>query len=454
MSALLTVSTVGTVTPNPGGQLGFATDWTHPIIALEGGWNSGKSFIGGRKMLTLHIWNAIDSSGQPTFVRSVVVAPTRQNIYDFCVPHLEDALTAAGLSFEIRLSKDDIILHDLGTQRKPSVIMLRSGDKPERITGWTVGAAWGDEAARWKQDFQDPRKDTYIQLLGRVRDARAKFIQTMLTYTNEGDGTRVYSEFRKGYPTHALYTAGTRENPAALEFVKSLQGVLSPELAKQYLEGGAMSLAGTQIYSEFSKDEHVDESLVLDPRLEVHVSFDFNISPGMHVEIGQYDPATDVYTDVYEVHERHLDLTNAMRRVIMILTAHKLTGHEIHVFGDASGGARSAQTSTTSYQLIIGALEHASIRYRIRVPKANPLIIDRFNAMNAALRDLTGAVHYKVHPRCQRLIADLSEYKRDDKGVPDTQGNRLSHASDAASYRIWYLRPVLKPKSHTHQVNA
>lgn len=447
MSAPLTIGTAGTVTPHPGGQTGFATDFIHRYIALEGGWNSGKSFIGSRKLLTLHTFNGFDLAGQPTFVRSAVVAPTHENIRDFCLPHLEDALDEAGMSYDIQLTKNQIVLHDLGTTRKPSLIMLRSGDKPERITGWVVGAAWGDEAARWKQDYSDPTKDAYLQLIGRVRDSKARFVQLMLTYTNEGDATRVYREFRSGKPEYALYCAPTAENPHAAEFVEALKGVLSEELAKQYLKGGAISLAGSRIYSCFDQATHVDDSLELQRSLPIHVSIDFNISPGMHIEIGQENPATGEFTDVYEVHERNLDLVPACRRVIMQLHASGCQDREVTIFGDASGGARSAQTGNTSWQIVSQVFSEAGITHSIRVPKANPMIIDRFNAMNCCLRSLDGQSHYRVHPRCKRLIADLAEYKRDDKGVPDTQGNRLSHASDAASYRIWYRRPVVKPGS-------
>ena len=168
MRSQLEFGTEFTTVPNPGGQKGFAEDWEHFIVGLEGGWFSGKSFIGGRKLVTLHEYNAFDAVGDATFVASLVVAPTYSNAMDFCVPHLQDACEEAGLKHDWRgtgylssgkYAAPAIIIPAFGTRDKPSVILIRSADVPRRITGFTVGAAWGDEPARWKEDKYDPLND-------------------------------------------------------------------------------------------------------------------------------------------------------------------------------------------------------------------------------------------------------------------------------------------------------
>jgi len=142
------------IKPNPGGQQGFAEDWERFIVGAEGGWYSGKSFIGGRKLTTLHEYNAFDENGDATYVASLIVAPTYSNAMDFCVPHIQDACVESGLNYEWRgsgwlaggkFAAPAIIIPEFGTRAHPSVILIRSGDIPKRITGFTVGAAWGDE---------------------------------------------------------------------------------------------------------------------------------------------------------------------------------------------------------------------------------------------------------------------------------------------------------------------
>ena len=81
----------GVCQPWPGGQAGFAADFTHRFISLEGGWGSGKTWVGGRHLLTVHVLNAFDLDGNPTFIDSAIVAPTYRAAMDYCVPEIETA---------------------------------------------------------------------------------------------------------------------------------------------------------------------------------------------------------------------------------------------------------------------------------------------------------------------------------------------------------------------------
>lgn len=446
-------------TPNPGGQSQFADDWDNFIVALQGGWFSGKSFIGARKLVTLHEHNAFDLSGDPTFVASLVVAPTYPNAMDFCVPHIEDALDEIGLSYVWRSSgplpggrfnSPAIILPDLGTKDNPSVIIIRSADAPERITGFTVGAAWGDEPPRWKADRFIPLRNAWLQMTGRVRDTRANFLQIMLTYTNEGDATVVYEEMHAGKPGRALYTAPTRENPEALEFAERQKDILTEEQAEQYLEGGAASLRGGKVYSSFNPTLNIDDSLKLDPMRPPHLSLDFNIAPGMHALVGQHIEESDLFIVVYEIYEPRLDVRGVCGMVKALFDKLEWPWKNenlkdtaiLHVFGDATGQSEWAGIGQSCYDILMQGLQRYEIPFRIRVPATNPLVIDRTNAMNVAMCDLSGTVHYKVHPRCVRLIEDFNKMRRDEYGEIDKVDKKLSHASSAEGYRVSYIRPA------------
>ncbi len=439
--------------PAGAGQKAVATDWQHRFIGAQGGWMSGKTWVGARKLVTLHLYNAFDDFGEATFVPSVCVAPTYSNALDFDVPALQDALDEAGLTWQWRSSggiaqgrfaAPAFVLEDLGTRRFPSVILVRTAQQPRRITGWEAGAGWGDEPARWPEDRNDPQNDPLTQLVGRVRHPMARFIQLLFTYTNEGDITRIYEMFHGGRPDHVIYTLPTRENPLAQNFYNQQVKLLPPDLVRQYLEGEAINLRGAKVYSLFDPGLHVDERLALSKDLPLHLSLDFNIAPGMHAELGQYWPSQDLFVVIYEIFASRLDTYGVVQHL-----AHLLDGlggwswtEPLQIFGDATGRAENAATGESCYAVLTQGLQEKNIPYRVRVPKANPPEIDRINAYNASLLDQTSGVHWKCHPRCQQLIQDLRDLKRGIDGKVDKSERSRSHASDAEGYRISYLRPV------------
>ncbi len=442
----------GIVIPNPGGQEAFAGDWTHGVVAAEGGWFSGKSFIGARKLLTLHMRNARDDDYEPTEVQSAAVAPTYGNALDFCVPHLQDAIEDAGLSWRWhgpgwiangRWSGPALILPDLGTIKKPSIIMIRSADTPKSITGWQVGALWGDEPARWPEDKDDPKNDALTQITGRVRDPKSWLNQIMLTYTNEGDTTAIYEFMHQNNQDRALYRIPTSENPHADEFRHMQARALTPELAEQYLEGKAQRMRGNAVYPNFDKDLHVTKAVKLVTELPLHLALDFNIEPGMHGIVGQYFENDDMLTAVYEFHGGRWATDRLMDEFIQwINDSGGWRWPELHIYGDPSGRAHWSGIGQSNYFIVQKKLQAADIPYRTRVTKAAPPVADRINAVNLALLDTEQEVHYKIHRRCERLIEDFDKLHRDKLGEIDKGDRKLSHSSDADGYRICYLRPA------------
>jgi hypothetical protein len=378
---------------------------------------------------------------------------------DFDVPALTDALNEAGVrsiwrgSGSIaagRFAAPGLLLPDLGTADNPSVILLRTADTPERISGWEVGYAWGDEVTRWKEDRVNPKRDPFVQLVGRVRHSKARLRQIVCTFTHEGNTTRAFDEFAQQSDDRALYVAPTWENPSMGAFLEGLKKSLTQELYHQYAGGVAIDTKGGRLYPAFDAALHVDAGVALRPGLPLHVAFDFNIAPGMHVEVGQYWPEADLYAVAWEIHGQGMDVGGAVAALVKLLSdlggwSANRWGDALHVFGDASGDGRWAGTGQSCYDILGESLAHNGIPFRRRVPAANPPIRDRVNAFNCAMVGIDGGVHWKCHPRCVRLIEDLRTMRWKD-GEPDKSDTKRSHASEAEGYRIHYLRPIRKPR--------
>lgn len=223
------------------------------------------------------------------------------------------------------------------------------------------------------------------------------------------------------------------------------------------------ALGSGRVYESYS-GLNLDNTIELRKDLPLHASFDFNINPGMHVVLGQYDHRADAFTARHEIHGPRMNLRAAMEVLVKLLE--KIGGvkrrdgegkwafPELHVFGDASGKSESVTTGESCYDLIKAKLDASGIAYRVRRLKANPPVIDRINDFNAALRDMEGRVHYRVHPDCVRLLADFGGLKTDENGLIDKHDLNLSHASDAEGYRVNYLRPVRPKKLEPQRASA
>ena len=448
MPALTIMDSPDLYHPNPGGQAQFMDDYTHRYCALAGGWFAGKTWAGARKLVDLHLFNAFDAKDQPTGVKSAVIAPTYQLANDFDIPELCRTFDEMNLAYRFVADPKRYCfqLPDLGTKKRPSEILIRTADSPDRITGWTVGAIWGDEAARWKCDATDPQNDPFVQADARLRDTKARFLQFMVTFTHEGDDTRVYRDFeREPKPDHVLYRSGTLENPHAQAFGAVQKQQLTAELAAQYLDGHATSTGGQRMYGSFDESTNLDASLVISGDVPLQIAVDFNIDPGMHCIVGQHFPKDDCVTAVWGLHERRMSvkrLVAALRELIEKELGGWRWSSPLQIFGDASGSGQWAGVGESCYDVLCECLRVAGVPYSLRVPRSNPHVADRVNAVNCALNDASGNVRYRVHPRCKELTDDYRSMRWLADGSADKRDHRRSHASDADGYRVHYLLPI------------
>lgn len=132
----------------------------------------------------------------------------------------------------------------------------------------------------------------------------------------------------------------------------------------------------------------------------------------------------------------------------------------VTVYGDASGGARSALASArssirTNWQAIVYGLRAANVDVRTRIQAANPPQGDRINMVNRQLRSGDG-YGLLVDPKCVELIADLVGVNikpgtnEIDKSDTSELGRRRTHASDALGYMIYVERMLeTSPRSIT-----
>jgi len=437
--------------PYRGGQAEFLDDYEHRCVAFIGGWGSGKTWAGARKLVNLHVINSSDDRGRPTGVKGLTIAPTYQLALTVNVPEIGRALSEAGLTY--RFSGDGrhfcFTVNELSTDDQPSQILVRSAERADRFAGFEVGHLWGDEAGRWKTDAADLIGDVMLQAEGRLRSPKARICQACYTFTHEGDCTRVYERFEMAGAAGgddasiAVYRAMTDDNPLMREYARHKRLTLPPLLAAQYLDGRAISLRGNAVYPVFDPRQHLDASLTLADDLPLHLSMDFNIEPGMHGVLGQFMQQEQSLTAVHEIHEPRMDVRR-MLAALRDLIEREYGGWrwpKLALFGDATGRGKWAGTGQSCWDMVREGLRLADLPFSLHVPRANPSVSDRVNAFNCALWGMDGRVRYRLHPRCKLLMRDLREMKWSD-GELDKRDRSLSHASDADGYRVFELLPI------------
>jgi hypothetical protein len=434
--------------PNPGGQAGFLDDYKHRYIALAGGFFAGKSWAGARKLVNLHILNSGFASRKLTFTRSLAVGQTFGLAKTVMVPEISKALEEANVRFRYlndQLNPRFDIL-DLSDGGKRSEILVRSAEIPRSIAGFSVGAVWGDEVARWPQptrdymgNVSDPLSDPIMQSDARLRDPNAMFQQFLMTFTHEGDNTSVFLDFEsKPKADHMLYRAGTNENPTAKDFAAQMRSQMSPDVAKQYLDGFGMPMSGGNAFPDFDVARHAAKPVPYDPALPICWSLDFNVNPMCSGVMQKHKDGVRV---IHEFFLRETETAVACKTFIDTAKAKNWNLRGLTIYGDATGRARDSTSGASDWAIIQQHLSGYMSLGCIRVPDSNPLVKDTINSVRSLLLTADGKSHVAIDPSCMVLIADLRSALWPDKH--NLEGN---HALAWFRYFVDYEFPVLPPR--------
>lgn len=245
---------------------------------------------------------------------------------------------------------------------------------------------------------------------------------------------------------------------------EEFKSVRALEFQAMYQQNPPAEAAG-RAYHNYTQADHLDGSIGLTPDRPLIFSMDFNVRPGSHAVVGQYDTYRDVFTWRHELHGPRWKTGYLMARFFEWVFGSPTSAYPItenvqapglggwhfpvlHIYGDAAGRSESTKTTKTDYSVIEEAIAEACrvhnvhIPYRLFVPSKNPPVKDRMDTVNEALKDTAGEVHVKIHPECRRLVVDMENQPTDDEGLPDKSNPDLGHAADAMGYPTYWLRPV------------
>ena len=370
----------------------------------------------------------------------LIGAPTYPMLRDATQRHFFEICQRAGLPHGFHRTENRVTLPDCGSE-----ILFRSLDHFERLRGPNLAWFGVDELT-----YTGP--EAWERLEARLRDPRARVLSGFAAFTPKGFDwvyQKFYDRTAKGYE---LIQATPFENRHVLEAVPDFYGRLErsydPLFYEQEALGQFLNTLQARAYYAFSRDDHVRE-VEYDPNLPLRWAWDFNLTP-MSSVICQQGPAEAGQQSVVRVLDEIILPTSSTPEVCREFLARHgrhLNGpnRRVILYGDASGSAAHTVTGRSDYYLIREFFRGTQLQLEMRVPRSNPAVRDRVNAVNARFLNAAGQRSLFVHPRCHELIADLEQvtYKAGSAQLDKESDPARTHTSDALGYYLWYeFRPA------------
>lgn len=312
----------------------------------------------------------------------------------------------------------------------------------------------GAEKDWFHMDEEHPKR-IFEEAVIRVGTRALRFFCTATLLPPEGvvggvtwiytDIIRPWMEGRR--PMDHVFGSSIYDNPHILKTeIARLESIYPPgslqwriRLNGEWLPG----LSGARAYPSFERTLHVKELHGWNARRPLAWIWDFNVSPMVSL-IGQREALTfRIYRELVMEEASIPEMVDYFRRVV---PAH---GAEIHIFGDATGKHRHAQSRHDNYTVIRNLMMTYGVPVRMKVPETNPPQTSRINAVNMACKTEQGEIRIEVDKNCVELIADLDEVLLDEKGGIRKTSNRKdpyfrrTHTSDAFGYWVAFEAPVM-----------
>lgn len=293
----------------------------------------------------------------------------------------------------------------------------------------------------WVHMDEEHPKDIYEEIQIRVGASPLRIFGTATLLPPQGQVggvTWIFSDIIQRWESGLLDTVGIfgssiYDNPhISREEIRALETIYPENTVQRQirLEGKWLpGLSGSRAYPRFERRLHVRLQPTPIQRRPLVWFWDFNVEP-MVSGVGQRDGSLfRVYKELV-LDEGDID---AMCDLFVEAFPHHLG--EIWIYGDATGRNREkAAASRSCYDLIQNHMRTYGSPLRLKVPQQNPLVPDRINSVQRALKDEYGHLRVEIDPGCTELIADFEQVLRDSRG-----GIKKSHDRKDPYYRRTHL---------------
>lgn len=315
-------------------------------------------------------------------------------------------------------------------------------DKPERIEGinWTGGGI---------DEFADLKPDAWplhiYPALNTVNPTRPDYL-AWCWLLGVPDGLNHYYDLvqmaEAGVdPQFKVFHWKSAEILPA-HVIESAQRTMSSKQFKQEYEASFETASG-RIYEDYTKINHTAETI--QPHEQLCWMHDQNYTPlSSAIGVRRGEDSNDLYL------LDEIVLTSAVSRQSAEEFVEKFKDHQnkhVIIYGDAAGKAGEKHGQESAYTQLEEVLSLNNWKYTRRVPRANPPIKDRQNAVRAKILNAKDEVSLYVNPAlakyCDKGLSQVqlkkgSTFQEDDK-------NEYQHITTAIGYMIHQEWPIIQP---------
>lgn len=239
------------------------------------------------------------------------------------------------------------------------------------------------------------------------------------------------------------------------EEIANFKGMMDERTYRQEFEASFETFSG-RVYYSFSRENYKHE-LMYDPSKPLIFCFDFNASPGVaavcqeQIMPNQFEDVcvngvwrkepvigTGVIGEVWVTRDSNTEIV--CRRLYEDWGEHR---GNIICYGDAAGGNRtSSGVRGSDWDLIKNFFKQTSFCDRIsyKVPRANPRVRARVNAVNSRCKSMTGVIRFMIDAETAPHTVDDFEKTTILAGsageIDKKKDSSLTHLSDALGYYI------------------
>ena len=201
-------------------------------------------------------------------------------------------------------------------------------------------------------------------------------------------------------------------------------------------------VTGGEFYKQFKTDRNC-QYIPYDNNKPLHLTFDFNVSPGMHSIVWQMEGKKMWQISEIVTEEPNNTSEGVCKEFIRLFASHKAG---LFIYGDPSGRNRSTrqEQGRNDYTIILDNLKRYHPTLRVALSHPSPTMRGKF--INSIFESNIQGIEIWINPKCTKTIADLMYTKENSDGTkfkervknPKTKiyYEKYGHLSDSMDYIV------------------